>query len=241
LLLNTKTDLILKINIEKKNMMMTTDDVNTNIEETISSLSTSMKNCVKLSQNLEKKMNNEFDSIVIATAIELAEIENNKNKITLKGENINVDIIKDILKSININAKEMVHFYSTNKDFFVIKLSSHELKLKALVNVKYIKDKYNVHVNDCLTQRQRLNASMLRAKKNELNNKLSFKCDKGSFDIDITGKFYYYDVRGGKLKKILKKKDFGELKQYQNYYNQNQVPDYLQNYEFNIKNAGYDL
>jgi hypothetical protein len=59
------------------------------------------------------------------------------------------------------------------------------------------------YLNDCLTEKQRLNGKIVRKESKSLNKQLPNIGKYGNFGVDNeTGEAYYYGVRSGQIKKV---------------------------------------
>jgi len=165
--------------------------------------------------NMNRSESNFFNMTVFEVSMEINRIIKNKNKIVLQASNDYLNLIFEdqsilysLFESIGINKSGMKSILKRDS-FIIIEFESQELKLNALRNghkIRNFQPLYGkLYVNDCLTQRQRLNAKILRDQKKSLNSQLPYYRDNcGHYGVDDeTHQEFYFGIRSGLIKKII--------------------------------------
>jgi hypothetical protein len=142
---------------------------------------------------------------------EMVKMQTNKNKVVLEGSKLHLDTLfqnKNKIWELFLHAGILQSDIKTMiklEHYIIIELKSHELKQKALTNAQKIKNVLcGIYLNDCLTERQRLNSKILREELKSLNKQLPNIGKFGNYGVDNeTGEAYYYGVRSGQIKKVV--------------------------------------
>jgi hypothetical protein len=160
------------------------------------------------SLNASKREN--LNLTVAEVSKELIKMQTNKNKVVLEGSKLHLDTLfqhKNKIWELFLHAGILQSDIKTMiklEHYIIIELKSHELKQKALTNAQKIKNVLRgIYLNDCLTERQRLNGKIVREESKSLNKQLPNIGKYGNFGVDNeTGEAYYYGVRSGQIKKV---------------------------------------